>query len=75
MELTTLQVLVQTLSPLSYWNSNGGQGQNLNTLVHQDLCVTKLEWRSPLDRVVPKERFHCILVGRGLVGGMRPVKQ
>ena len=22
-----------------------------------------LEWRSPLDRGVPKEKFHCILVG------------
>ena len=34
-----------------------------------------LERRSPLDRGLSKERLHCILVGRGLVGGMRPVKQ
>ena len=34
-----------------------------------------LERRSPLDRGLSKERFHCILVERGLVQGMRPVKQ
>ena len=31
-----------------------------------------LEWKSPLDKGVPKEKFRCILVERGLVGGMRP---
>ena len=30
-ELMTLRVLVRTLLPLGYWNSNGEQGRNLNT--------------------------------------------
>ena len=34
-----------------------------------------LERRSSLDKGLSKEKFHCILVGKGLVGGMRPVKQ
>ena len=34
-----------------------------------------LKRMSSLDRGVSKEKFHCILVRRGLVGGMRPVKQ